>query len=121
MKLYAFDVDHTLNVAEGPVGLETVAELRNQGHITGLCGNWAVVTGQVPYWWLAFSFLGPLSMTKAEFLRHIAQYVRADEYVLVGNDPMNTSVRGAISNDIGAAGEAGWRFIREQDFANGVR
>jgi hypothetical protein len=122
VKLYAVDVDDTLDVSGGPVPFESVIALRNQGHITGLCGNWAVVTGQVPFWWLAFSFLGPLSMTKPEFLKHIAMYVRADDYVMVGNDPANVpSNRVAVSNDSGAASEAGWRFIKESDFAAGQR
>jgi len=113
--LYAFDVDHTLSVSAGPIALDSVRALREAGHITGLCGNWAVVTRTVQAWWDLFSFLGPLSMTKADFLRHLATYVPATEYVMVGNDG------GGLSEDAGAAKEAGWRFISERDFAGGRR
>jgi hypothetical protein len=41
MVVYAFDVDETLEVSNGPVKLLDLAKLREQGHIVGLCGNWA--------------------------------------------------------------------------------
>jgi len=114
MKLYAFDVDHTLTVSGGPIGLDAVRQLREEGHITGLCGNWAMVVGHKG-WHTLFSFIGPLSMTKPEFLKHLSQYIPAAEYVMVGNDAPGLSQDGA------AAREAGWRFIRENDFAAGGR
>jgi hypothetical protein len=40
MKLYAFDVDDTLEISNGPVCLADMQALRNSGHIIGLCGNW---------------------------------------------------------------------------------
>ena len=43
------------------------------------------------------------------FLSRIKTYVRADEYVMVGNI---LGVSGA-SDDQGAATLAGWRFIKE--------
>jgi hypothetical protein len=44
-------------------------------------------------------------------------YIRADDYVMVGNIK---GVSGA-SDDEGAANLAGWRFIKESDFAAGAR
>lgn len=41
----------------------------------------------------------------------------ADEYVMVGN----ILGRSGASDDKGAAERAGWRFISERDFAEGVR
>ncbi len=112
-----FDVDDTLEVSGGPVSLDQLAELRRAGHILGLCGNWSVVTRAVKDWHRLFSLIGPVSATKEEFLRQIAENVPADEYVLVGNI---LGVTGA-SDDQGSAQAAGWRFILEADFAEGAR
>ena len=48
MKVYAFDVDETLYLSHGPVQWEALVALRAEGHVLGLCGNWAAVTLQVP-------------------------------------------------------------------------
>ena len=118
MKVYAFDVDETLEVSAGPVKLADVADLVwRDGHIVGLCGNFAMVTMRVPNWHRVFSFIGPMEMLKENFLTHIKTYVPADEYIMVGNIP---GVSGS-SNDYGAAALAGWRFIREAEFAAGSR
>lgn len=116
MKLYAFDVDETLEVSAGPVTIQQVQELRDQGHIVGLCGNWAVVT-KFRGWHDLFSFIGPVGLTKAEFLQQLRRWVSVDECVMVGNDPR---VKGQ-SQDAEAARIADWRFIREDDFAAGAR
>ena len=47
MKVYAFDVDETLYLSHGPVQWEALVALRAEGHVLGLCGNWAAVTLQV--------------------------------------------------------------------------
>ena len=59
MKVYAFDVDETLYLSHGPVQWETLVALRAEGHVLGLCGNWAAVTLQVPEWHRVLSFIGP--------------------------------------------------------------
>lgn len=118
MKLYAFDVDETLEVSGGPIGLAAIAELKSQGHILGLCGNFAAVTGKIEWRWdKYFSFLGPMGMTKAAFLSQLKDYVRCDEVVMVGNI---FGISGQ-SRDSEAAQEAGVRFIKESDFAAGAR
>ena len=118
MKLYAFDVDETLEVSGGPVAMESVAELRRQGHIVGLCGNFAVVTRTFPRDWHGlFSFIGPAGLTKADFLLQLKHYVPCDEVVMVGNV---FGVSGS-SRDSEAAELAGVRFIQESDFAAGER
>jgi hypothetical protein len=118
MRIYAFDVDHTLELSEGPVSLGVVVDLRRGGGaIVGLCGNWAVVTRAVPGWHEIFSFVGPIDISKAAMLLQLRSCCPADDYVLVGNDPR---VYGN-SDDVTAAADAGWRFIREYDFAAGMR
>jgi hypothetical protein len=116
--LYAFDVDHTLEVSDGPVAVAALRELVAQGHIVGLCGNWAVLVRAIPDWHRVISFLGPLGVSKAEFLVQLKRHVPADDYVMVGNDP-DTGL--GCSPDRSAATEAGWRFVLERDFAAGSR
>jgi hypothetical protein len=58
MKVYAFDVDETLYLSHGPVQWEALVALRAEGHVLGLCGNWAAVTLQVPEWHCVLSFIG---------------------------------------------------------------
>ena len=114
----AFDVDDTLEVSEGPVTVASLRELVNRGEIVGLCGNWAVFVRAVPEWHRLISFLGPLGLSKAEFLIQLRTYVPAREYVMVGNDP-DTGV--GASPDREAARDAGFRFVLERDFALGQR
>jgi hypothetical protein len=117
MKIYAFDVDDTLDASGGPVSILSVRSLRDQGNIVGLNGNWAVVVQTVPLWHRIFSFIGPMEMSKDVFLTQLKTYIRADEYIMVGN------IKGVsgTSDDEGAADLAGWRFIKESEFAAGVR
>jgi len=115
--IYAFDVDHTLEVSDGPVRLEEVVRLRSARHVVGLCGNWGLVMRAVPTWHRLFSFVGPIAIPKAEMLAQLKRHCPADDYVMVGNDPRIFG----NSDDAGAAAEAGWRFIREHDFAAGTR
>jgi hypothetical protein len=116
-RVYAFDVDETLEVSNGPVSLGAVLSLRWDGHIIGLCGNYAAVTTQVFHWDKIFSFIGPMGLSKEAFLGEIQKYCPADEYVMVGNI---LGVSGS-SDDQGAAERSGWRFIKESAFAEGAR
>lgn len=115
--VYAFDVDDTLEVSNGPVQLADLAALRERGQIVGLCGNWGMVTLHYPDWHRICSFIGPCGIEKHDFLRELRQYIPADDYVMVGNI---VGISGA-SDDRGAAERAGWRFIRESEFAKGAR
>src|SRR3990172_7963434 len=117
MVVYAFDVDDTLEVSKGPVKLLDLVKLREHGHIVGLCGNWAMVTLHCPGWHHICSFVGPCGIEKHDFLRQLRQYIPGHDYVMVGNI---LGISGA-SDDRGAAERAGWRFIQESEFANGVR
>ena len=117
MKIYAFDVDETLEVSGGPVSVKSIADLKPSGDVVGLNGNWAVVVQNVPLWHRIFSFIGPMEMAKDVFLRQLKTYIRADDYIMVGNI---LGVSGG-SDDQGAASLAGWRFIKESDFAAGAR
>jgi hypothetical protein len=115
--VYAFDVDDTLELSAGPVKMADLVALRAAGHIVGLCGNWAIVTMHYPEWHRVCSFVGPCGIEKDEFLRQLRRYVPARDYVMVGNI---LGVSGA-SDDQSAAERAGWRFIQERDFAEGMR
>jgi hypothetical protein len=117
MVVYAFDVDDTLEVSNGPVRLDDLIELREHGHIVGLCGNWAMVTQHCPGWHHICSFVGPCGIEKDAFLRQLREHIPGHDYVLVGNI-LGTS---GASDDRGAAGRAGWRFIKESEFASGER
>ena len=117
MKIYAFDVDDTLEVSGGPISIVSVGKLKPEGHIVGLNGNWAVVVQSVPLWHRIFSFVGPMEISKDTFLNQLKTYIPADDYIMVGN------IKGVSggSDDEGAANLAGWRFIKESDFAAGAR
>lgn len=54
MKLYAFDVDETLENSNGPVTYADLMKLRNEGNILGLCGNFAKVTTEIRGWDVLF-------------------------------------------------------------------
>jgi len=114
-KLYAFDVDETLEISGGPIKINQMLQLRNDGNIVGICGNWAVFVRAVNGWQNLIAFLS--IGDKAEFMKHLALYIPAEEFVMVGNV---LGVSGS-SDDAGAADAAGWRFIKESDFAAGCR
>lgn len=117
-RVYAFDIDDTLEVSGGPVLVADLRALSEDGHIVGLCGNWAALVRAVSDWHRFVAFLGPFHVTKAAFLVQIRQHVPASDYVLVGNDPQTGTGNSA---DRTAAEQAGWRFILERDFAAGAR
>lgn len=118
MNIYAFDVDETLEVSGGPVKIADLIALKQAGHVLGICGNFHVGTNTIPFWAHLFSFLGSMGMTKTLFLEQIKTYCPpADDYVMVGNDDRFFGQ----SKDKQAADEAGWRFIREVEFAEGKR
>lgn len=128
LTVYAFDVDHTLDVSGGPVSLNALVELAVKGHIVGICGNWALITHMHgagvfgrpawwPHWKVVCSFFGPIDVAKRTMLAQIKRYVPAARYVMVGNDPAHFGA----SNDVAEAAAAEWEFIREHDFARGAR
>lgn len=121
-KVYAFDVDDTLEISNGPISLQMLMALRTEGHIVGICGNWGLFVQKVNGWQHLVSFMNVM-VEKDKFLTHLKQYVIAEDYIMVGN------VEGRI-NSLGVrcgsdcsvrASMAGWRFILEDDFASGVR
>ncbi len=79
---------------------------------------------RLPDWYLLFSFLGPMAMTKPDFLKQIRTYVKAGDYIVVGNEGDGESKDqhgGIVSQDKIAAEAAGWRFISEVAFSFGAR
>lgn len=119
MKVYAFDCDDTLWVSNGPVQRAALEGLIAQGNVVGLCGNWPVFVNSREVgqdWRHLISFLtpNPLGQAKAVALATLSAHIPAEEHVFVGNID-----RG--HNDQKAAKTAGWRFIKEDDFARGVR
>lgn len=117
MKVWAFDVDETLEVSGGPVKLQSLMDLRNEGHIVGICGNWAAFCQRVQGWQHLVSFLNAGAPNKETHLIQLRMYLPADEFIMVGNI---LGITGA-SDDQGAAQRSGWRFISEGDFAAGAR
>lgn len=135
-RVYAFDVDETLEISNGPVTLQSLMYLRVQGHIVGICGNWGLFCQRVPGWQHLVSFVNcapplfvqqlnqsPVRMDKAWFLQELQKYILAEEYIMVGNvmGELNSLGHKCGSEDSQAAQIAGWRFIKEDDFAKGVR
>lgn len=122
MKVYAFDVDETLEVSRGPVTIQSLKDLRAEGNIVGICGNMQVAC-RIPDWHLFCSFLGQGYCDKRTFLLGLSQNIVADEYVMVGNMMGRVNSLGHVcgSMDDAAANLAGWRFILEDEFAKGVR
>lgn len=116
-KIYAFDIDDTIEQLGGPVTLASMEELRAAGHVIGLCGNWAAFCRRFNNWWRLVSFMN-VAIAKEQLLTGLREQLpHYDDYILVGNI---LGVSGA-SDDQGAAVCAGWRFIKESDFAAGVR
>lgn len=120
--VYAFDVDETLEISNGPVTLQSMMDLRVQGHIVGVCGNMQVFC-RLRGWQHLASFLGQGYTHKHVFLRGLKENIPADDYVMVGNIFGRKNSLGFVcgSRDSEAAQEAGWRFICEDDFARGQR
>ena len=104
MKIYAFDVDDTLEVFGGPISILSIGNLKPEGHIVGLNVNGSVLVQTVPLWHRIFSFIGPMEMSKDAFLNQLKAYIQADNYIMVGN------IKGISggSDDQGAANLAGW-------------
>jgi hypothetical protein len=116
-RVYAFDIDDTIEGLGGPVTVQSLADLRAAGHVVGLCGNWAAFCRAVDRWWQVVSFMN-VGIGKDAFLTDLKEHLSGyEDYVLVGNV---LGVSGA-SDDQGAAQRAGWRFIQESDFARGTR
>ncbi len=125
MRCWAFGVDETLVISNGPVTLESMEELRQQGDIVGICGNMHVFC-QLPDWHKRVSFLGQSFLSKDYFLHGLKLNIRADDYIMVGNIGEACSKQFGLpqsgsSEDMSHALRAAWRFISEKDFAAGVR
>ena len=137
-KVYAFDVDDCLETSNGPVTVQSLRDLRKEGHIVGLCGALCRFLQKVSDWYEFISFTlnfdfgfngwyGPQFglIPKAIWLHCFqhATFPNADEYIMVGNVFGEKNSLGFVcgSHDSEAAIQAGWRFIREDDFAKGAR
>lgn len=126
MKVYGFDVDETLEISNGPVPIRAMIDLLAQGHGVGLCGNWGAFFSKVPDWHRHINFFNAF-IDKREFMKMLREcagpYLGAEEFVMVGNILHERNRLGFVcgSDDKTAAEYAGWRFIKEDDFANGVR
>ena len=114
--VYMFDVDETLSISGGPITPEQLLSLRKQGHIIGMCGNFALVTHNVKGWHYIFSHFNLYPGRKHQYLIEFKKWVPADRYVMIGNkDPS-----GGIYSDDMEAKLAGWEFVAESDFKEGL-
>ena len=126
MKIYAFDVDDTLEVSCGPVKLESLMKLREEGHIVGLCGNIMPVMN-VNGWWHLISFFNYAQVKNVFLWEMKSRFVPyCEEYIMVGNiGPLDAKTYNLAqtggSDDMSQALAASWRFIKESDFAQGAR
>jgi len=128
----AFDVDDSLAIQglprPGPVQLYRIIELRNQGLVTGICGNFLNLFKYYPDWWKIFWFYGPTELTGTSLLAHhqykhmdlirIAKGLKANRYVMVGNRQGDPKVRPGSQDDVQAK-LAKWEFFSETEFAAG--
>ena len=132
--VWAFDVDDSLNFQgaphPGPIPIYQVIELRNQGMPTGICGNFLNLLKYFPDAWKYFSFFQPTELQGTSVLAHhqykhlalirIAKIMPAKRYIMVGNKMGDPNVRPGSQDDVQAR-LAKWEFIKESDFAKGVR
>src|SRR5437773_6445567 len=128
--IYAFDVDDTLALQgvprPGPIVLYSIIELRNQGNITGVCGNFLNLFKHYPDWWKIFSFYGPAELMGTSLIAHHsfkhfdlirrAKALKANRYVMIGNQQGDPKVRPGSQDNVQAK-LAGWEFIREKDLS----
>ena len=135
MKIYAFDVDECLETSNGPVTVQMLRDLHEEGHVVGICGNLSALLPKVADWHRFISFTLNLDFGLPAYLGwlvpkaiwlHCFQHTAfpgAEEYIMVGNvfGEMNSLGMVCGSRDNEAAAAAGWRFIRESDFAAGAR
>ena len=137
VKAYAFDVDECLETSNGPVTIQMLKDLYEEGHIVGICGNLRAFIPKCQDWHRFISFTmnfdfgfngwyGGMSLIPKEIWLHCFQHVTCpglDEYVMIGNIFGEKNSLGFVcgSRDNEAAARAGWRFIKEDNFAKGVR
>lgn len=136
MKVYAFDVDECLETSNGPVTMQMLRDLHEGGDVVGICGNLSAFLPRCLDWHrfvsvtmnFDFGFEGRYlgSLVPKSIWLHCFQHVAfpiADEYVMVGNVFGEKNSLGFVcgSHDDVTAREAGWRFIKEDDFAKGQR
>ena len=123
MRVWAFDVDETLEISNGPVKLQNLVDLRNTGDIVGICGNMGLFC-QVQNWWHIVSFLGQGPLPKHIFLHNLKLNIPyAEDWIMVGNELGRVNGLGFVcgSNCKHEAALAGWRFLLEDEFAEGKR
>lgn len=123
LTVWAFDCDETLEVGRppGPIKIIEMLNLKMSGDVVGLMGNWVQFIKAVgSHYGDYVDFIGPVrgvNHDKRPYLEAIRNGIPADDYVLVGNVG---GVSGSSDEDI-VAKDTGWRFIKEDEFAEGKR
>ncbi len=104
MNVYAFDVDGTLEISNGSVKIDELRELRKEGHIVGICGNWQKFMKDVSDWKDIINFF-QVGLNKDNFLMELksqlSKIFQVDKFIMTGDH----------SIDINAARIAGWDFV----------
>lgn len=111
-----FDVDETLEITGGPVKFTQLINLHSQGHIIGLCGNFAAVTLNTTGWHHLFSLIKITGGRKHEWLTAVKKYIPADRYIMIGN----TNPQNSPYSDREEAQLANWEYIEEKQFKEGL-
>lgn len=132
--VYAFDVDDTLAIPNGPfpgpITLDMLVQLRLQSNPVGLCGNFLNAFKYAPDIWKIISFYGPEELLGTSLVAHhqykhfqllrVAKIMKANRYVMVGNRQGDPKVRPGSQDNVQAK-LAKWEFIDETSFSKGVR
>jgi len=102
MTLYAFDVDGTLEVSEGPIKLGVLRNLIAQGHPVYIVGNY----GKLSQTTLEFPN-GNLFSTKESSLKILSErHPEQTQKIYIGD----------VETDKTSAESAGWQFVFAKDF-----
>lgn len=112
MKVYAFDVDETLESSGGPISTSELKRLRDAGHIVGIIGNTFGYINKVIDWHKTITFFNITYTFKHVQLIYIKQKIKAQEYIFIGN----TTPSNSPYSDRTEAEQAQWTFIDANDY-----
>lgn len=112
-EVWGFSVEKTLRCGWGPIREEVLLDLRAEGHVVGIIGNWGKFCRSIRGWQDYVSFLS-IGLSKEVWMCHFKEVLPIyDRYVLVGNTHKKAP---GTNDDYAVAQKAGWDFINSWDF-----